>query len=108
MHPPSPSSLLLLLLPRPQRAHAPTPSTQMTAAQLAAQREREQRQMAEAAAEKASGLRRMVSEDDYAAAIEVSNRNRWVARAAGQGERLPFPIVLLLLQPVPCCAVAMW
>lgn len=39
-------------------------------------REREQREMSQQAAEQQAAQRRMVSEDQYAAAIEVENRNR--------------------------------
>ena len=72
--------LPLLLRPHsiPLLRLRPRPHTQVTAAQLAAQREREQREMAAQAEAQAAGLKRMVSEDDYAAAIEVQNRNRWV------------------------------
>lgn len=55
----------------------PFPSyPQVTAAQLASMREREQREMAQQAAEQQDAQRRMVSEDQYAAAVEVDNRNR--------------------------------
>lgn len=39
-------------------------------------REREQREMSQQAAEQQAAQRRMVSEDQYVAAIEVENRNR--------------------------------
>lgn len=49
---------------------------QVTAAQLASMREREQRDMAQQAAEQQAAQRRMVSEDQYAAAVAVENCNR--------------------------------
>lgn len=50
----------------------------MTAAQLASMREREQREMQQLAEQQAAEGKRVVSEEAYAAALEVENRNRCV------------------------------
>ena len=54
---------------------------QVTAAQLAHLREREQREMQQLAEQQAAEGKRMVSEDEYAAALAVENKNRCDRRA---------------------------
>lgn len=64
--------------------HCPAPyagSCQVTAAQLAHQRERELQQLQQQAEQQSLEKKRIVSEDAYAAAIEVQNLNRWVSAA---------------------------
>ncbi|PRW61227.1 coiled-coil domain-containing 124 [Chlorella sorokiniana] len=58
-----------------KKASKPAPP-KVTAAQLASMREREQREMEQQAATQQAAQRRMVSEDQYAAAVQVENRNR--------------------------------
>lgn len=55
------------------------PCLQVTAHQLAGMREREQREMQQMAEQQRADSKRIVSEDAYAAAIEVENRNRCAA-----------------------------
>lgn len=59
----------------------PGPPAQMTAHQLAMQRERDLVEQQRLAEQRNLETKRMVSADEYAAALEVENRNRCVAMA---------------------------